>query len=107
MDEETRHSTFCLCPSGTGWGMRAFHAIALGCIPVIIQDDGSGRFPSVLQAFEGLLLDWAAFSVRLLLARRALPPAALQQPACAACCCSSMGTLTVARQWLSRRCDSE
>ena len=47
--------------TGTGWGMRAFHAIALGCIPVIIQDDGSGRYPSVLQAMEGLLLDWRAF----------------------------------------------
>ena len=45
--------------------MRAFHAIALGCIPVIIQDDGSGRYPSVLQAFEGPLLDWASLAVRL------------------------------------------
>ena len=33
LDEETLKSTFCFCPSGTGWGMRAFHAIALGCIP--------------------------------------------------------------------------
>ena len=45
--------------------MRAFHAVALGCIPVIIQDDGSGKYPSVLQAFEGLLLDWSHFGVRL------------------------------------------
>lgn len=65
LDELTLSSVFCLCPSGTGWGMRAFHAVALGCIPVIIQDDGSGKYPSVLQAFEGLLLDWSHFGVRL------------------------------------------
>lgn len=65
LDDLTRGATFCLCPSGTGWGMRAFHAVALGCIPVIIQDDGSGSYPSVLQAFEGPLLDWASLAVRL------------------------------------------
>ena len=65
LDDLTLSSVFCLCPSGTGWGMRAFHAVALGCIPVIIQDDGSGKYPSVLQAFEGMLLDWSHFSVRL------------------------------------------
>ena len=27
LDRETLGSTFCLCPSGTGWGMRAFHAV--------------------------------------------------------------------------------
>ena len=66
LDELTLSSVFCLCPSGTGWGMRAFHAVALGCIPVIIQDDGSGKYPSVLQAFEGLLLDWSHFGVAAL-----------------------------------------
>ena len=59
--------------------MRAFHAIALGCIPVIIQDDGSGRYPSVLQAFEGLLLDWRAFSVRLTYAALPQLPAILRK----------------------------
>ena len=51
--------------SGTGWGMRVFHSVALGCIPVIIQRDAANAFPPVLQAFEGLLLDWSALSVRL------------------------------------------
>ena len=59
--------------------MRAFHAIALGCIPVIIQDDGSARYPSVLQAFEGLLLDWRAFSVRLTYADLPQLPAILRK----------------------------
>mmetsp|Transcript_13903 Transcript_13903/g.42397 ORF Transcript_13903/g.42397 Transcript_13903/m.42397 type:complete len:751 (-) Transcript_13903:639-2891(-) len=65
LDELTLRSIFCLCPSGTGWGMRAFHAVALGCIPVIIQDDGSSHYPSVLQAFEGPILDWEQLAVRL------------------------------------------
>jgi len=65
LDQAMLTSVFCLCPSGTGWGMRAFHAAVLGCIPVVVQDDGSGTYPSVLQAFEGLLLDWDEFSVRL------------------------------------------
>ena len=89
LDDEVLASTFCLCPSGTGWGMRAYHAAALGCLPVLIQQDekqthpqvcasrlASLRFqrcpsyrppptPQVLQAFEGLLLDWDAFAVRL------------------------------------------
>ncbi len=65
LDDEMLRSTFCLCPSGTGWGMRAFHSVALGCIPVIIQRDVSATYPPVLQAFEGLLLDWSEFAVRL------------------------------------------
>jgi hypothetical protein len=44
--------------------MRAFHAVALGCIPVLIQDDGTGKYPTVLQAFEGPILDWAELAVR-------------------------------------------
>ena len=39
--------------------------VALGCIPVIIQRDEHSSYPHVLQAFEGLLLDWSALSVRL------------------------------------------
>ena len=58
-------SIFCLCPSGTGWGMRVFHSVALGCIPVIIQRDAAATYPHVLQAYEGLLLDWSELSVRL------------------------------------------
>ena len=65
LDTLTLRSIFCLCPSGTGWGMRVFHSIALGCIPVIIQRDEHSSYPHVLQAFEGLLLDWSALSVRL------------------------------------------
>eukprot|EP00201_Polytomella_parva_P023228 CAMPEP_0175043712 /NCGR_PEP_ID=MMETSP0052_2-20121109/3360_1 /TAXON_ID=51329 ORGANISM="Polytomella parva, Strain SAG 63-3" /NCGR_SAMPLE_ID=MMETSP0052_2 /ASSEMBLY_ACC=CAM_ASM_000194 /LENGTH=531 /DNA_ID=CAMNT_0016306843 /DNA_START=662 /DNA_END=2255 /DNA_ORIENTATION=- len=31
-------ATFCLAPYGDGFGIRVFQAVALGCIPVIIQD---------------------------------------------------------------------
>jgi hypothetical protein len=31
------NSTFCLAPSGTGWGVRLFIALFHGCIPVIVQ----------------------------------------------------------------------
>jgi hypothetical protein len=65
LDRETRGSVFCLCPSGTGWGMRVFHAIALGCVPLIIQRDDKGAYPPVLQAFEGPLLDWDGIGLRL------------------------------------------
>ena len=41
---------FCLAPSGTGFGMRAYHALILGCVPVVIQDDG--EHPRVLQVLE-------------------------------------------------------
>lgn len=64
-DDQMLASVFCLCPSGTGWGMRVFHSAALGCIPVIIQRDDSNTYPPVLQAFEGLVLDWSAPAVRL------------------------------------------
>ena len=65
LDTEMLRTIFCLCPSGTGWGMRVFHSVALGCIPVIIQRDAARKYPPVLQAWEGLLLDWDALSVRL------------------------------------------
>ena len=65
LDDQMLHSVFCLCPSGTGWGMRVFHSAALGCVPVIIQQDAAKAFPPVLQAFEGLLLDWDSIAVRL------------------------------------------
>ena len=28
---------FCLCPSGTGWGMRVYHVLVLGCVPVLFH----------------------------------------------------------------------
>ncbi|KAL3903772.1 MAG: hypothetical protein SGPRY_011540 [Prymnesium sp.] len=65
LSSEMLRSVFCLCPSGTGWGMRVFHAAALGCIPVIVQRDEERAYPPVLQAFEGLLLDWSLFSLQL------------------------------------------
>ena len=45
LDTLTLRSIFCLCPSGTGWGMRVFHSVALGCIPVIIQRDDKNAYP--------------------------------------------------------------
>eukprot|EP00897_Mesotaenium_endlicherianum_P001025 jgi/Mesen1/10923/ME000095S10258 len=51
-------SIFCLAPAGFGWGMRTTQALQMGCIPVIIQ-------PNVTQPFEGELLDWSKFSVKL------------------------------------------
>ena len=65
LDERMLHSTFCLCPSGTGWGMRVFHSAALGCVPVVIQRDAASAYPPVLQAFEGLVLDWDEVTVRV------------------------------------------
>jgi hypothetical protein len=65
LDDEVLRTIFCLCPSGTGWGMRVFHSAALGCIPVIMQRDEAYDYPPVLQAFEGLLLDWDNFIVRV------------------------------------------
>ena len=32
-----RAARFCLAPYGFGWGVRLSEAIALGCIPVIVQ----------------------------------------------------------------------
>lgn len=45
---DMRESTFCLCPSGVGFGWRVFLALAALCIPVIIQ-------PGVKQAYSDLL----------------------------------------------------
>ena len=47
LDDEVLAATFCLCPSGTGWGMRAYHAAALGCLPVLIQQDEKQTHPQV------------------------------------------------------------
>ena len=45
---EMRKATFCLCPSGWGFGWRTYLALATLCVPVIIQ-------PLVRQAFHDLL----------------------------------------------------
>ena len=47
LDDQMLRTIFCLCPSGTGWGMRVFHSAALGCIPVIIQRDEKSLYPPV------------------------------------------------------------
>ena len=61
LDDEILRSQFCLCPSGTGWGMRVFHVLVLGCVPVITQHDGEN--PPVAQAFDPEVLHWDEFSV--------------------------------------------
>ena len=37
LNAEILSARFCLCPSGTGWGMRVYHVLALGCVPVLTQ----------------------------------------------------------------------
>ncbi|KAG2436512.1 hypothetical protein HXX76_006810 [Chlamydomonas incerta] len=32
-------SHFCLAPSGWGWGVRLLEAVAVGCVPVVVQDN--------------------------------------------------------------------
>lgn len=61
IDSEILSSKFCLAPAGTGWGMRVFHVMVLGCVPVLVQDDGVHQ--PVAQAFEPELLEWSEFSV--------------------------------------------
>ena len=61
-DDEMRRARFCLCPSGAGWGMRAVHAVIMGCVPVLIQHDGSHA--PVAQAFEPWL-SWEDFGVHV------------------------------------------
>jgi hypothetical protein len=61
LDEEIKRAKFCLCPSGTGWGMRVYHVLVLGCVPVLPQHDG--EHPPVAQAFEPDILDWERFAV--------------------------------------------
>ncbi|KAL1499563.1 hypothetical protein AB1Y20_011764 [Prymnesium parvum] len=52
---EMRNATFCLAPSGWGYGWRTYLALSMLCIPVIIQ-------PLVRQAFHDLL-PYRKFSV--------------------------------------------
>eukprot|EP00965_Chrysotila_dentata_P003099 101348-Pleurochrysis_carterae.AAC.1 len=56
---------FCLAPHGTGFGMRQYDAIALGCVPLIIripraEDVQFGGF--IEQPFEEVL-DWREFAL--------------------------------------------
>jgi hypothetical protein len=37
-EESMRKSVFCLAVAGGGWGQRLIHAMASGCIPVVVQD---------------------------------------------------------------------
>ena len=52
-----RRSKFCLAPAGHGWGIRIVHAMASGCVPLIIQDGVHQPFDDVLPYHE--------FSLRL------------------------------------------
>ena len=61
LDEEILNAKYCLAPAGTGWGMRVYHVLALGCVPVLTQHDG--EHPPVAQAFDPEGLDWAKFAV--------------------------------------------
>jgi len=54
---KTRHSKFCLAPSGHGWGMRTGKNAVLGCVPLIAQ-------PFVVQPYE-MLLPYERFSRRV------------------------------------------
>ena len=55
--EYMRRSRFCLCPTGSGWGVRLVQAVANGCVPVIVQDQ-------VHQPGDDVL-NYASFSLRL------------------------------------------
>ena len=45
---QMRDSIFCLCPSGWGYGWRIYLAVAMSCVPVLVQ-------PQVEQAYHDLL----------------------------------------------------
>ena len=56
--EEMRASTFCLCPRGwSPWTLRAYQALMVGCIPVIIADEI--EFP-----YENSF-DWRQVSIKI------------------------------------------
>jgi hypothetical protein len=56
--EEMRASTFCLCPRGwSPWTLRAYQALMVGCIPVIIADEI--EFP-----YENSF-DWRTVSIKI------------------------------------------
>jgi len=56
--KELRKSTFCLCPRGwSPWTLRAYQAMMVGCIPVIIADE-------IELPYENSL-DWTKLSVKI------------------------------------------
>jgi hypothetical protein len=57
MAASMRASKFCLAPLGIGWGIRLSHAMASGCIPVIVQD-------FVHQPYDDIL-PYEVFSLRV------------------------------------------
>jgi hypothetical protein len=56
-EENLAASTFCLAPTGSGWGRRTTLAATFGCIPVVVQDN-------VAQPFDDVL-PYERFSVRV------------------------------------------
>jgi hypothetical protein len=52
MGAEMRRAKFCLTPAGHGWGIRIVHAMATGCVPLIIQDGVHQPFDDVLPYHE-------------------------------------------------------
>ncbi len=57
MPSSMRRARFCLTPAGHGWGIRIVHAMACGCVPLIVQDGVHQPFDDVLPYHE--------FSLRL------------------------------------------
>jgi len=57
-DGDASKAIFCLAPTGLGFGVRVYHAMADGCIPLIISDN-------VTQPWEGDFLPYSLFAVRL------------------------------------------
>ena len=56
--KELTRSTFCLCPRGwSPWTLRAYQAMMVGCIPVIIADE-------IELPYENSL-DWTKLSVKI------------------------------------------
>jgi hypothetical protein len=57
-DGDAGKAIFCLAPTGLGFGVRVYHAMADGCIPLVISDN-------VTQPWEGDFLPYSLFAVRL------------------------------------------
>jgi hypothetical protein len=54
-------SVFCVAAPGSGWGIRAYHALLHGCMPVFIPGDVDGP------ALDDVL-PWSRFSLRVAIA---------------------------------------
>ncbi|KAG2495916.1 hypothetical protein HYH03_006153 [Edaphochlamys debaryana] len=55
--DKMKESTFCIAPTGEGWGIRLAEAMVTGCVPVIVQDH-------VYQALWDVL-PYEDFSIRI------------------------------------------